>query len=130
MTQSPTDKTVEAVALKPFEREERFIVIKRKDLSLFQSGALWELMECHRIKSVDAVVVERDWPEYETVWQMIEARVTRASIPASPPSPASNEPVCKGSWVLGTACGKCARCKATKPSNGAMPAAGTGEVGR
>lgn len=42
-----------------FEREERYQVIKLK------TG-----------KPVDCVVVESDWPEYEIVWQMIEARVS------------------------------------------------------
>jgi hypothetical protein len=41
-----------------FVREERYIVTKIK------TG-----------KQVDCVVVEKDWPEYEIVWKMIQDRV-------------------------------------------------------
>jgi len=64
-----------------FHREDRYIVIKHKDLGnvpvayrehlvrpLFALQAHLPVREC--------VIVESDWPEYETVWQMIEARVT------------------------------------------------------
>ena len=42
-----------------FKREDRYYVIKLKTCS-----------------KVEAVVIEKDWPEYELVWQMIEARMT------------------------------------------------------
>jgi hypothetical protein len=32
------------------------------------------------------------------------------------PTGLNERPVCKGSWELGTACGKCERCKANRPS--------------
>lgn len=64
-----------------FHREDRYIVIKHKDLGnvpvayrehlvrpLFALQAHLPVREC--------VVVESDWPEYETVWRMIERRVT------------------------------------------------------
>jgi hypothetical protein len=64
-----------------FHREDRYIVIKHKDLGnvpvayrehlvrpIFALQAHLPVREC--------VVVESDWPEYETVWRMIEARVT------------------------------------------------------
>jgi hypothetical protein len=57
-----------------FEREERYIVIKRKRLNVAQETALWAQMRRLHIGTVECVVVEDDWPEYETVWQMIEDR--------------------------------------------------------
>jgi hypothetical protein len=60
----------------PFRREERFIVVKRKHLSPSQEVVLRDTLRLHSIGTVECVVVESDWPEYETVWQMIEARCT------------------------------------------------------
>lgn len=65
-----------------FVREERYIVIKRKNLNPLQEGVLKYNLREAGIQTVECVVVERDWPEYETVWGMIEARVTGA-FPAS-----------------------------------------------
>lgn len=63
-----------------FEREDRYIVIKRKDLNVVPFAALQSFLE--HLRALDSflprrecVVVESDWPEYETVWAMIEARV-------------------------------------------------------
>ncbi|SDI55167.1 hypothetical protein [Pseudomonas panipatensis] len=64
-----------------FKREARFIVIKRKHLSaesrvhdsLEQELRVW--LDKHLIPTSECVVVESDWPEYETVWAMIAARV-------------------------------------------------------
>ena len=64
-----------------FEREERYIVIKRKYLSEQQERDLREGMRLRGIGTVECVVVESDWPEYETVWKMIEDRVTGRSHP-------------------------------------------------
>lgn len=57
-----------------FKREERYIVIKRKHLN--------PEMEAHLttykgllVPTVECVVVESDWPEYEPVWKMIEEGV-------------------------------------------------------
>ncbi|GGD74136.1 hypothetical protein [Croceicoccus mobilis] len=67
-----------------FEREDRYIVIKRKHLSEEQATAIDQTLEMYDVAQVPlAVVVEGDWPEYETVWKMIEGRVTGiASQPA------------------------------------------------
>ena len=68
-----------------FTREDRYIVIKKSDLkylSLFELQTLTNIqdkIDRERIKQgkspVNSVVVESDWPEYETVWGMIEERV-------------------------------------------------------
>ena len=67
----------------PFEREERYIVIKRKHLDEITECAIRTGLNGYRVNTVDCVVVESDWPEYETVWKMIEDRVSGAT----PPSP-------------------------------------------
>lgn len=67
-----------------FKREERYIVIKLNKLadSPYARGKI-----ASRIKQeagnalVDCVVVEHDWPEYETVWQMIQDRVEAGTKP-------------------------------------------------
>lgn len=58
-----------------FEREDRYIVIKRKYLRQDQEEMLLSWLRTQGVAQVPkAVVVEGDWPEYETVWQMIEDR--------------------------------------------------------
>lgn len=73
------------------EREERYIVIKKSDIkyALYHGsliGSDIDTLNCtlevlnlerHRRGKADlkTVVVEHDWPEYERVWKMIEARV-------------------------------------------------------
>ena len=65
------------------ERENRYIVIKRSDLSEVRDDvrnqflAALEPLNEHNIRIGQRcyVVVESDWPEYELVWAMIEARV-------------------------------------------------------
>ncbi len=51
-----------------FQREDRYIVIKRSDITAEQLAAMPDM------PTRDCVVVERDWPEYEPVWAMLEAR--------------------------------------------------------
>ncbi|MBB5190086.1 hypothetical protein HNQ50_000796 [Silvimonas terrae] len=66
-----------------FEREERYVVIK---ISHLRDGFSSRETQVNRLKYaypealVDCVVVEADWPEYEPVWQMIEARMTGAEL--------------------------------------------------
>ena len=76
---------------KPFVRENRYIVFKLRDitnartsgvLSLSQQGcigALQRMVDQERVyrgkSPLECVVVEKDWPEYELVWALIEARV-------------------------------------------------------
>ena len=70
-----------------FKRENRYLVIKRKDIDAYiESQVLKNDLEdlCTLInmgRSLDGkstlrcVVIEEDWPEYETVWKMLEDRV-------------------------------------------------------
>ena len=71
-----------------FSREDRYTVIKHKDLSGVPRELLVELrLVLDRLGEFTPerkyVVVEDDWPEYEPVWAMIEARMTTAA-PATP----------------------------------------------
>lgn len=65
-----------------FTREDRYIVIKLKDLSHGQFDAL---ERCFRSRAITPVggplVVEQDWPEFEPTWKAIEERMA-ASQPA------------------------------------------------
>ncbi len=53
-----------------FVREDRYIVIKHSDLT----DAELDHIDAFGFPQREAVVVEADWPEYEAVWGMIEAR--------------------------------------------------------
>lgn len=59
-----------------FKREERYIVVKLKHLAGLQVAPLRNFLRENRVPTLDCVVVEADWPEYEPVWQMIERRMT------------------------------------------------------
>jgi hypothetical protein len=70
-----------------FKREERYTIIKIEDaveaLTPDEKDALIQIEETiaawrkvNGKQPLKAVVVEDDWPEYETVWDMIEKRVT------------------------------------------------------
>lgn len=67
-----------------FEREERYIVLKKTDLNKALPTDLWRNLEeiCDTVNyfrglkgPLECVVVEKDWPEYEVVWKLIEDRV-------------------------------------------------------
>ena len=90
-----------------FEREERYIVIKRKHLSRAKEEALRAYLFDDGIGTVECVVVESDWPEYETVWRMIEARVSgRACRPAPEPAREVVESIL---WHVEQVCGPLSR---------------------
>lgn len=62
-----------------FKREHRYWVFKRKHLEAeqdahFRDEAQW-FAEAAPEACPTCVVVEDDWPEYEVVWEMIQARV-------------------------------------------------------
>lgn len=56
-----------------FEREERYIVVKLKHITGDQLQALQEVLRSQDIPTVECVVVEYDWPNYEHVWNTVEA---------------------------------------------------------
>ena len=66
-----------------FKREERYIVVKIKDAQAIDSNdpfngydALRDFLKQWHIPTREAVVVEKDWPEFEPTWAAIERRVT------------------------------------------------------
>ena len=71
---------------KEFRRENRYIVLKRKDVDGLPYAVQRELLKfVDKVEGVrtmsgrpplSCIVVESDWPEYEPVWEMIERRVS------------------------------------------------------
>jgi hypothetical protein len=66
-----------------FQREERYIVFKKSHLTQEQLRQLYFFIEPprgrsdgSRVPTVECVVIESDWPEYEPVWVMLEQRVS------------------------------------------------------
>lgn len=59
-----------------FKREYRYDVIKRSHLTPNQQDDLNDFLVSNEINTIECVVVEYDWPEYEKAWQMIEERMT------------------------------------------------------
>lgn len=62
------------------KREVRYTVIKHNQLTDAQVGFLKNCIYGEGIPTVEAVVIESDWPEYEPVWKMIEDRVVDAPV--------------------------------------------------
>lgn len=58
-----------------FKREERYTVIKHNQLTEKQIQYMKDCIFGEGIPTVECVVIESDWPEYNKVWQMIEERV-------------------------------------------------------
>jgi hypothetical protein len=54
------------------EREERYIVIKRKHLDALAEDRLRAFLAVAEVHTGECVVVEHDWPNYEHVWQTIQ----------------------------------------------------------
>jgi hypothetical protein len=67
-----------------FQREERYIVFKKSHLSGEQLRQLEFMTNEGRgrasshdlFPTVECVVIESDWPEYDPVWAMLEQRVS------------------------------------------------------
>lgn len=56
-----------------FQREERYVVVKLKDLDPVKRAGLAQYLDRERIPTREAVVVEPDWgPIYEQTWEAIE----------------------------------------------------------
>lgn len=83
-----------------FEREDRYIVIKRSDMDRIPNqkvvhsflGALGEL-SAHsvRIPQRKFLVIESDWPEYDPAWKLIQDRVQgRPILDAAQAAPAAD----------------------------------------
>ena len=69
-----------------FQREPRYVVFKIKDIHLYLTPTqiqrlqeigdqIAEFRSSEGRPPFNAVVVEADWPEFEPVWAMIEARM-------------------------------------------------------
>lgn len=61
-----------------FQREDRYIVLKRSDLNARhpkEIEMLGHALTAIGRSSRQYLVIESDWPEYEPVWQMIERRM-------------------------------------------------------
>lgn len=60
-----------------FQREERYIVVKRKDMTAHQEAMLRNFLSGAQIPTRESVVVEPKWPFYEHVWSLIEDHVNK-----------------------------------------------------
>lgn len=70
-----TNQTIDGVP-REFVREGRYIVVRPDHEDDLRTERLRNYIEEMCFHTPDCVVVEADWPEYEKVWGMIEARVT------------------------------------------------------
>lgn len=70
-----TNQTIDGLP-REFVREGRYIVVKPDYEDDIRTERLRNYIEEMCFHTPDCVVVEADWPEYEKVWGMIEARVT------------------------------------------------------
>lgn len=77
-----------------FRREQRYYVLKIKDVNKYLSHeqrmllesimlVIWVGRQGDHKNSIDCVVVEKDWPEYEPTWQAIEKRMAKEVAEAS-----------------------------------------------
>ena len=85
-----------------FKRENRYIVLKRKDLEKVPAiyrNALIEPLSWLRthLPHRECLVIESDWPEYEPTWAAIERRMTGTAL-AEPVPPAGVEPEVLGNF--------------------------------
>lgn len=55
-----------------FKREERYIVIKRKHLDEIAEHHIRYWLAENNIPTVECVVVESDWPNYDATWEAVQ----------------------------------------------------------
>ena len=67
---------MDRVRQEPFSGEERYIVVKREHLTTVMEGAILSQLAALEVPTLECVVVESDWPEYERVRGMIEDGAT------------------------------------------------------
>lgn len=65
----------------PFQREDRYIIIKRNDLKKVPVSCRSSLVDpmfslLSHLPHQECLVLESDWPEYEPAWKMIERRMS------------------------------------------------------
>jgi hypothetical protein len=95
-----------------FRREDRYIVIKCSDMDkapsdlrrsfLGQCRKLHDAMLTNGAPARSFLVIEKDWPEYEAAWQMIERRMTGAApVVERQPTGQWRIPV-NGDWFYGS----------------------------
>lgn len=82
-----------------FQREDRYIVIKRSDLKKVPVSYRSALVDpmfslLAHLPNRECLVIESDWPEFEPVWAAIEARVTDKATEQHQGEPVSL-PACK-----------------------------------
>ena len=88
-----------------FKREPRYVVFKLKDIEKYLTQGekdslmcIGDEIACARADDgkppFNAVVVEQDWPEFEMVWDAIEARMTaNAQVTGDSPALMAKRPV-------------------------------------
>lgn len=64
--------------------EERYIVIKLKNLTGISEEDFRDLLKVYDIQTVDCVVIEEDWPEYKPTVDALMTRVTKENLPPLP----------------------------------------------
>src|SRR3546814_16773130 len=77
-------------SVKKFEREDRYIIIKRSDLEnvpvAYRSHLVDPMLSLlSHLPHRECVVVESDWPAYRWVWAMLEHRMAGKPVPAFNP---------------------------------------------
>lgn len=91
-----------------FKREDRYIVVKRTDLEKIKSSAASAFRDAEadlqkHLPYREFLVIENDWPEYESAWAAIEARMTGKMpvVTVGNYSAATAESIAKvGSWLM------------------------------